>query len=162
MRPQGDSDLKEEGMPAQTDWQTLVYDKSEYVVLRAIMAAIDRGNVLDGLAGLEEMIQLMGKREARELESRLAVLMAHILKWKAQPPGTKSWRHSIATQRREIAKLRRDAPRFTREHILAEFWHDALEDASDKAEADMDQSPSVETLTWEEVFEDPYDERSED
>ncbi len=143
-----------------TDWQTLIYDKAESEVLQAIMEAINRGEVLDGLTGLEEMIQLMSRREARELESRLAILMAPVLKWKTRPPGTKSWRLTIATQRDEIAGLRRDAPRFTKEYILAEVWEKAMQRAGRLAEADMDRPPAFQELTWEEVFEDPYDERT--
>lgn len=143
-----------------TDWQTLIYDKAESEVLQAIMEAINRGEVLDGLTGLEEMIQLMSRREARELESRLAILMAHVLKWKTQPPGTKSWRLTIATQRDEIAGLRRDVPRFTKEYILAEVWEKAMQRAGRLAEVDMDRPPALQELTWEEVFENSYDERT--
>jgi len=54
-----------------TNWHTFIDDKAESEVLQAIMAAINRGEALDGLTGLEEMFQLMGKREARKLGSRL-------------------------------------------------------------------------------------------
>ena len=45
-----------------TDWQELLCTRSESDVLSAIHAAIDRGEVLDGLAGLEEMIHLMPRK----------------------------------------------------------------------------------------------------
>lgn len=54
-----------------TNWQTFIDDKAESEVLQALMAAINRGEILDGVTGLEEMLQLMRKREARELGSRL-------------------------------------------------------------------------------------------
>jgi len=126
--------------------------------LRAIHTAIDRGEVLDRLTGLEEMIHLTSKREDRELRSRLIVLMAHILRWKTQSPGRKSWRHTILTQRQEIAYLRRDAPRYTQARILEDFWEEALSEAIRRITDEMDQSPAVDTLTWDEVFEVEYDE----
>ena len=127
-------------------------------MLRAIHTAIDRGEVLDRLTGLEEMIHLTSKREDRELRSRLIVLMAHILRWKTQSPGRKSWRHTILTQRQEIAYLRRDAPRYTQARILEDFWEEALSEAIRRITDEMDQSPAVDTLTWDEVFEVEYDE----
>lgn len=142
-------------MSTRTDWQELIYTRSEADVLREIHAAIDRGDYLDGMAGLEEMIHLMSIRDERELESRLAILMAHILKWKTQPP-TRNWRNTISTQRRELARLRRYAPRFTQERILRDFWEVALADARRYAEDDMDCPPVVDTLTWEDVFEAEY------
>ena len=142
-----------------TDWQELLYTRSESDVLSAIHAAIDRGDTLDGLAVLEEMIHLMSRREDRELRSRLIVLMAHILKWKTQSPGRKSWRHTIVTQRQEIAYLRRDAPRYTQARILEDFWEDALGEGIRRATDEMEQPPAINTLTWDEVFEATYDER---
>jgi hypothetical protein len=142
-----------------TDWQELLYTRSESDVLSAIHTTIDRGEVLDGLAGLEEMIHLMSRREDRELRSRLIILMAYILKWKTQSPGSKSWRHTILTQRQEIAYLRRDAPRYTQSRILEHFWEDALSEAIRRATDEMDQPPAVDSLTWDEVFEVEYDER---
>jgi hypothetical protein len=142
-------------MSTRTNWQELIYTRSEADVLREIHAAIDRGDSLDGMAGLEEMIHLMSRRDERELESRLAILMAHILKWKTQSP-TRSWRNTITTQRREIARLQRYAPRFTPERILRDFWEVALADARRYAEDDMDRPPVLDTLTWEDVFEAEY------
>jgi hypothetical protein len=142
-------------MSTKTDWQELIYTRSEADVLQEIYAAIDRGDYLDGMAGLEEMIHLMSRRDERELESRLAILMAHILKWQTQAP-TRSWRNTINSQRREIARLRRYAPRFTQERILRDFWEVALADARRQAEDGMNCSPAVDTLTWDEVFETEY------
>jgi hypothetical protein len=107
------------------------------------------------MAGLEEMIDLMSIRDERELESRLAMLMAHILKWKTQA-SCRSWRNTMTTQWREIARLRRYAPRFTQERIQRDFWEVALADARRYAEDDMDCPPVVDTLTWEDVFEAEY------
>ena len=142
-------------MGTRTDWEALIYTRSEAEVLQAILEAFDRGDILDGQTGLEEMIQLMSNREAAELESRLVMLMAHILEWKTQRPTT-SGRHTIATQRRRIARVRQYAPRFTQERILRDFWAEALEEARQYAEEEMGEPPAVPMLTWEDVFETEY------
>jgi hypothetical protein len=53
----------------------------------------------------------MGKRERRELESRLEILLQHLLKWQIQPErrGT-SWLGTIELQRLEITKLLEEMP----------------------------------------------------
>ena len=63
------------------------------------------------LAAIAEEIESMGKTEKRELVSRLAVLLLHLLKWRFQPAGRgNSWRLSIANARDEIADLIADNP----------------------------------------------------
>ena len=58
-----------------------------------------------------EEIEDMGKRDLRELNSRMEVLLAHLLKWKLQPRRrSKSWRATIVAQRREIAAVLQDSP----------------------------------------------------
>ena len=58
-----------------------------------------------------EEIEDMGKRDVRELNSRMEVLVAHLLKWKLQPrKRSNSWRATIVAQRREIAAVLKDSP----------------------------------------------------
>jgi hypothetical protein len=58
-----------------------------------------------------EEIADMGKRDLRELHSRMEVLLAHLLKWKVQPrKRSNSWRATIVAQRREIAAVLKDSP----------------------------------------------------
>ena len=60
---------------------------------------------------IAEEIEDMGKRDKRELESRLQVLLTHLLKWKYQPDmRSVSWETSIDTQRDEIERVLRQAP----------------------------------------------------
>jgi len=58
-----------------------------------------------------EEIEDMGKRDLRELNSRMKVLVAHLLKWKVQPrKRSNSWRATIMVQRQEIAAVLKDSP----------------------------------------------------
>ena len=48
----------------------------------------------------------MGKRQNRDLTSRLTVLVMHLLKWGYQPTRrSPSWRRTIHEQRRQLARL---------------------------------------------------------
>jgi len=58
-----------------------------------------------------EEIEDVGKSERREIESRLAIICAHLLKWQFQPGNrSNSWRGSIAEARVQIARVIRKSP----------------------------------------------------
>ncbi|TAK72854.1 MAG: DUF29 domain-containing protein [Gammaproteobacteria bacterium] len=63
-----------------------------------------------------EEIESMGKSEKRELINRLALLIAHLLKWEYQP-GMRgnSWRYTIKEQRIQIIQLLDESPSLKRE-----------------------------------------------
>jgi Domain of unknown function DUF29 len=51
-------------------------------------------------------VEDLGKSERRELQSRLEVLLAHLLKWRLQPKRrTRSWNATIAVRRVKIRQL---------------------------------------------------------
>ena len=55
------------------------------------------------IANLIEEVEDMGRSEHRALESRLAVLLAHLLKWQYQPSQrSTSWEATIREQRRKV------------------------------------------------------------
>ncbi len=73
---------------------------------------------------LIEEIEDMGKRERRELENRLAVLLGHLLKWQYQPDQRSySWEGTINGQRRDLYRLLKANPSL-RAH-LPEFGEEA-------------------------------------
>ena|SRR2546426_4958321 len=58
-----------------------------------------------------EEIEDMGRRDVRELNGRLQVVLVHLLKWKLQPQKrTTSWQTTLLTQRSKIDVLVRDSP----------------------------------------------------
>lgn len=60
---------------------------------------------------LAEEIEDMGRSEKRQLESRLEVLMMHLLKWQFQPNlRSRSWELTIKEQRLRLEKLLQDNP----------------------------------------------------
>ena len=61
------------------------------------------------LEHLAEEIEDVGKSEQRELESRMSVLFAHLLKWQYQPDRQDgSWTRTIKEQRKGVlARLKK-------------------------------------------------------
>ena len=81
---------------------------------------------------LTEELEGMGASEKREIESRLVILIAHLLKWQFQPEQRSgSWRGTIRTQRRGIERLLRDSPSLIR--LVSEKAADAYPEARELA-----------------------------
>ena len=91
---------------------TQLYDRDffEWTQCNAALLRSGRFDQAD-IEHIAEEIEDMGKREYRELGSRLEVLLQHLLKWQAQPNlRTRGWRSTIKVQRIDIAKLLREMP----------------------------------------------------
>ena len=81
-----------------------LYEKDFYAWTQEQAGLVKSGafNKLD-ITHLYEEIEDMGNRHADEIESRLAVLLMHLLKWEYQPGHkTKSWYTTIVEQRSRI------------------------------------------------------------
>jgi len=64
---------------------------------------------------IAEEIEDMGKRDLKELNSRVQVLVAHLLKWQLQPAKrSRSWSGTIVTQRIEIEADLKQSPSLKR------------------------------------------------
>jgi hypothetical protein len=73
---------------------------------------------------IADEIESMARTEKRELVSRLAALLAHMLKWHYQPVRRgASWEATIRIQRRDLARHMRDNP------SLAAKLDEAISDA---------------------------------
>jgi len=83
---------------------------------------------------IAEEIEDVGKSEQRELAGRMAVLLAHLLKWEYQPERRgSSWEDTIRTQRerieRRICKTPSLKASLTDADWQADVWDDAVDDA---------------------------------
>jgi len=104
---------------------------------------------------LAEEIESMGRRDRHELESRMTVLLAHLLKWQAQPENrSTSWSGTIREQRRQIARKLRDSPslRPVLNEVLAEIYVDAREDAAEETGVSETDFPAECPFTIGEVL----------
>jgi hypothetical protein len=85
---------------------------------------------------IAEELESMGKRDLRQLRSRLQVLTTHLLKCQYQPDlQGKSWLTTIDHQRDEIEALLLDSPslRTAMEDALATIYPKAVRDACREA-----------------------------
>ena len=83
---------------------------------------------------IAEEIEDVGKSEQRELASRMAVLLAHLLKWSYQPERRgASWETTIRTQRTSIERRLRRTPSLRACLSDPDWWADAWDDALDAA-----------------------------
>lgn len=94
------------------------------------------------LAHIAEEIEAVGKSEQRELASRMAALLAHILKWKFQPQKRSvSWTLTIKEQRRllvrRIQKTPSLGPMLVDPEWIDEIWVDAKALAEKKTGLDI-------------------------
>ena len=63
------------------------------------------------IENIAEEVESMGKREKRELINRLAVLLAHLLKWEFQYERRgNSWKYTIKEQRLRLQDLLKESP----------------------------------------------------
>src|SRR2546421_8949719 len=103
-------------------------------------AALVRAGQWDDIdpEALAEELESLGKSQKRELESRLEVLVMHLLKWEYQPQGhqdSHSWYDTIVEQRSQIARLLRDNPRLRPQ--VPEILYDVYPDSCRRATGHM-------------------------
>ena len=106
-----------------------------------------------------EEIEDMGKRDLRELCSRLEVLLAHLLKWKFQPRRrSRSWRATIRAQRVDIQKLLRHSPSL-RQRLSTEqreSYRVAVGLATDATGVKRDRFPASCPFSIEEILDEEF------
>lgn len=113
-----------------------------------------RFELLD-LENIAEEILDVGKSEQRELANRMALLLAHLLKWQFQPERRgNSWRVTIQEQRRalrrRISRTPSLTPCLTDSDWLADAWLDARTMAANETGLGFDAFP--ETCPWTTQF----------
>ena len=82
------------------------------------------------LEHLAEEIEDVGKSEQRELASRMAVLLMHLLKWSYQPERRgRSWEATIRIQRQSIERRLQRTPSLKHSLNEPDWWEDIWADA---------------------------------
>lgn len=124
--------------------------ESDVVAWAKEQAALIRTGQFDqlDLTHIAEEIEDVGKREQRELASRVAVLLAHILKWKFQPQKRSiSWTLTIKEQRRllvrRVQKTPSLSPMLSDPEWVDEIWVDAKALAEKETGLDMSTYPEI-------------------
>ena len=132
-----------------------LYLADETAWLEAMSTLIERGRYDDlDYHHLGEYLADMARRDRREVESRLAILIAHILKWKHQPDRRSgSWRSTIVVQRQELAGLvERGVLRSHAEKMLETVYRRAVEQAAAETGLPDDQFPAACPFSLEELL----------
>ncbi len=111
-------------------------------------------------ANLAEEVEDLGKSERRELQNRLEVLLAHLLKWQFQPKRrSRSWSATIAVQRVKIRQLLDQNPGLKPSipTLLAQAYEPArIEVTSRLSPTVQPQPPKSCPWTFEQVMDDQF------
>jgi hypothetical protein len=101
------------------------------------------------IAHIAEELESLGRTEKRELVSRLAVLLMHLLKWRYQPGRRSgSWEATVVVQRRALLRHLGDNPSL--KAVLPRALDDAYGDAvpAATAETDLPKATFPATCPW--------------
>jgi hypothetical protein len=99
---------------------------------------------------IADEIESVGRTEQQELVNRMAVLIAHLLKWQYQPSHrSRSWENTIREQRarckRRLKKTPSLRPMLTEDEWVDEMWADGVSIA--RQETSFEDFP--ETCPWD-------------
>ena len=138
------------------NWQELS-STSHYKTAVAVKNEIQTGNIAEAMTGIEELIDALSRSEKRALKSQLIRLMMHIIKWQTQPEKrTSSWIASIQDAREEIADIQEETPSLN-DTVIRTLWDKCFTIARRDAEAEMNRKTQLQSLSWQEVFDDEYE-----
>lgn len=139
-----------------TNWEELAAT-SHYQTAVAVEEALHRGELSEAASGIQELIDALSRSEKRALKSYLIVLMTHVIKWHSQPGRrSASWRATIQNSRSEILDIQEETPSLNRAAV-EKIWSKCFVAARLNAESEMKLPTSLASLTWEDVFEAPYE-----
>ncbi|NEP50421.1 MAG: DUF29 domain-containing protein [Moorea sp. SIO3C2] len=110
-----------------------LYEQDFYLWTEATAQQLRQGEFTQvDVANLIEEVESMGKREKRELKSRLIVLLMDLLKWMYQPgKRSDSWINTITEQRIALEELLEDSPSLKR--CVPEVFEQSYQKARIKA-----------------------------
>ena len=92
--------------------ETVLYDQDFYAWAKRNAELLRQGRTSEvDTEHIAEELESMTRSEKRELVNRLAILMAHLLKWQLQPMRrSNSWKNTIEVQREDGIELLEDSP----------------------------------------------------
>ena len=136
------------------------YDRDFYAWATEQAALLRAGRLAEAdVQHIAEEIETLGRGEKRELISRLAVLLLHLLKWAYQPERRgKSWRLTIEEQRRQLSRHLRDNPslRASQDEAMADAYGDAVLRAERETDLPRDLFPWSCPYSFEQAMDDGF------
>ena len=136
--------------------KTSLYEQDCYAWANEQAALLRAGKLAAAdIENIADEIDSMGRSERRELVSRLAALLLHLLKWRHQPElRGASCRISIANARDDLAELLQDSPSLRAnlsEHI-ASAYRRARRQAAAETGLDEKTFPAASPYAFEEAL----------
>ena len=136
------------------------YEKDFYAWANEQAALLRAGELAAAdIEHIAEEIESMGRAEKRELISRLAVLLLHLIKWKFQPSlRSNSWRNSVRIQRRDLTRHMTDNPSLNAfiGEAMSGTYGDATITASDETGLLESAFPDACPWTFEQVMSEDF------
>lgn len=84
-------------------------------------------------------------------------LMKHIIKWYLQPQKrAASWEVSIKNSREMIKRIKKKKPSLN-DNFIKSHWDTIFETAKSETIEEIKQSTDLESLAWDQVFDDEYE-----
>ena len=113
---------------------------------------------------LAEEIEDVGKRDQREVRNRLKVLVAHLLKWTAQPglryaeSGASSWLETIIEQRAQLESIFEQSPSLERHarESLDQVFCKAVKEAVHETRLPRSRFPAECPYSFEQVMDEAF------
>ena len=138
------------------DWEELTAT-SYYDTVVEIKEAFGERDTEEVIKGLDALLDSLAMNYEHGLRSQLVRLMMHIIKWKIQPEKrTGSWASPIFDARDTISYIQKKKPSLNRRFIEEELWEPCFRKAIRLAEDETGKENTVDSLTWEEVFNTEY------
>jgi hypothetical protein len=135
-----------------------LYDRDFHAWSSEQAALLRAGNLSAAdIAHIAEEIETLGRSEKRELESRLTVLLLHLLKCRYQPHRRgRSWEQSIDNARHAITRHLRDNPSLKAKvsETLADAYDTARREAAVETDDPLDTFPPECPWSFEQAMRD--------
>jgi hypothetical protein len=139
---------------------TGLYDQDFYAWAMKNAELIRQGRLAEtDLEHITEELESMGRSEWYELVDRLAVLLAHLLKWRYQPERRgNSWRLTIKEQRRQVGLRLKKSPslQYELDETLAEAYESAVLKAAKEMKVAESWFPPTCPFALEQVLDTDY------
>lgn len=135
-----------------------LYDRDFYAWANEQAALLRAGRLSAAdIGNIAAEIESMGRTEKRELTNRVAVLLAHLLKWRFQPERrSTSWVLTIREQRRPAGRVFADNPSLRPQlgFVMAETYGDAVLAAERETGLPEETFPAECPWTYEQAMQD--------
>jgi len=139
---------------------TNLYERDYHAWTADQTAKLKRGALSElDIDHLIEELESMGASERREVINRLAILMAHLLKWQFQPSRRgKSWQLTITGQRLDVEQVLEQNPslRPRLPEFFAKAYKSAVVRAAKETGLDLEQFPREPAFTVDQALDDGY------